>query len=378
MRSSILIVGASIAGLTAAHWLARSGFTVTIAERSPGMRSGGNGVDLRGRAAEVIAGMGLAEQVRAAATDVIGMRFVDASDRVTAQVDTRMAGAVEIMRGDLVRLLASATAGVEVRFARGVTALTQEADSVTVTFDGGASERYDLVIGADGVHSAVRRLAFGPDERSTRFRGHYFAFADAGPDLGEPRWMTAFNQPGRMVGIYRAGRQAESKAYFVFRSAPLRYDRRDIAEQARIVRAAFAADADRRTWRVRELLDAAAADPFLYFDAVSQVRLTRWSTGRVVLIGDAAYCASPASGAGAELAVAGAHRLATELAAADGDHRAAFARYQATLEPFVRRRQRIGANLRMMVPRTEAGRRLRDGFTRLPFLTSLERRYDAA
>lgn len=247
-----------------------------------------------------------------------------------------------------------------------------------MTFTHGGTARYDLVVGADGLHSGVRRLAFGPEQDFLRFRGHYFAFASIGRGPGQERWMTMFNRPGRMAGVYRSAGRADAKVYFVFRSDPIPYDRHSLGQQLQTVRDAFAADTAAGRWHVDTLLAAAAADPDFYFDAVSQVRLPRWSNGRIVLIGDAAHCASPASGAGAELAVIGAHRLATELEHATGNHEAAFARYQAAHEPLVRRRQRIGANLRMMVPRTEAGRRVRDGLARLPLLTTLgalERRY---
>ncbi|WP_034592687.1 FAD-dependent monooxygenase [Hamadaea tsunoensis] len=371
MKQHVLIAGASIAGLTAAHWLARAGFAVTVAERTDGPRPGGNGVDLRARAAEVIELMGLTDRVRAAATDVIGMKFVDAAGRARARIDTRVPGAVEIMRGDLVGLLASTvenSSDVEFRFGSPVRALDQDGTGVSVTFDRGATERFDLVIGADGLHSTVRRLAFGPEDRFLHFHGHYFAFADADPALGEDRWVTMFNRPGRMAGVYRSGNHPQAKAYFIFRSAPLVYDYRDVDQHRRIVRDAFADD---RGWHVPALLDAATADPGFYFDSLSQVRLPAWSTGRIGLVGDAAYCASPASGAGAELAVVGSYRLAAELARADGDHAAAFARYQAAHTPLVRRRHRIGPNVRMMVPKTRAGSRVRDTLARLPFLTAL-------
>lgn len=115
------------------------------------------------------------------------------------------------------------------------------------------------------------------------------------------------------------------------------------------------------------------ADPELYFDALSQVHMESWSAGRVALVGDAAWCASPASGAGAELALVGAYRLAQELVATDGDHRTAFARYQAGHRPLVRKRQRIGVNVRLMVPRTSAGQRVRNTLIRLPLMRAINR-----
>jgi 2-polyprenyl-6-methoxyphenol hydroxylase-like FAD-dependent oxidoreductase len=176
------------------------------------------------------------------------------------------------------------------------------------------------------------------------------------------------NQPGRMTGIYRSGNHAQAKAYFIFRSAALTYDHRDVEQHKRLVSDVFAGES---SWRTKELLDSALSDPDFYFDALSQVQMESWSTGRVALVGDAAYCASPASGAGAELALVGAYRLAGELAAADGDYRVAFGRYQDSHRALVRAKQKIGPNVRLMVPKTAVGRRVRDAFARLPLTRAL-------
>jgi 2-polyprenyl-6-methoxyphenol hydroxylase-like FAD-dependent oxidoreductase len=364
MNERILISGASIAGLTLAHWLARHGLRPTVVERAGRLREGGNGVDVRDLALDVVARMGILPQVRAAAADVVGMKFVDADDRAVARIHIGDPGSVEIMRGDLVALLCQVT-DVEYVFGDSMRALRQDDDGVTVDFEHGGRRRFDLVIGADGMHSTTRRLAFGPEADYVRFKDHYFAFADADAALGEDRWVTMYNTPGRMAGIYRSGHHEQAKAYFIFRSAPIGYDHRDVEQHKALVRGAFASDT---SWRIPQLLDAALADPEFYFDALSQVRMPSWSNGRVALAGDAAWCASPASGAGAELALVGAYRLAGELASAVGDHRTAFARYHADLRDLVAKKQQIGPNVRLMVPRTEGGRCVRDVVARLPLL----------
>ncbi|MFD0574535.1 FAD-dependent monooxygenase [Kitasatospora gansuensis] len=207
MNERILISGASVAGLTLAYWLARYGFRPTVVERAPGMRAGGNGVDVSGLAVDVVERMGIMPSVRAAATDVRGMKFVDADDRTRARIALQGASSVELMRGDLVALLYdSARDGVEYLFGDSVSRLEQDEDGVTVTFERAGARRFDLVVGADGLHSTTRRLAFGPEARHLHHGGHYFAFADADAGLGEDRWVTMFNQPGRMAGIYRSGR----------------------------------------------------------------------------------------------------------------------------------------------------------------------------
>jgi 2-polyprenyl-6-methoxyphenol hydroxylase-like FAD-dependent oxidoreductase len=306
-------------------------------------------------------------QVRAAAADVVGMRFVNADDRRVAAVDTRVDGAVEIMRGDLVALLHQAAGDdVEYVFGDSVTALAQDGDGVEVTFEHGPARRFDLVIGADGLHSTVRRLAFGPESRFLRYKDHYFAFADTDAALGADRWVTMYNLPGKMAGVYRSGSHAQAKAYFVFRSTEqLAFDHRDLEQQKRLISDAFGGES---SWRIGDLLTTALADPDFYFDALSQVQMESWSSGRVALVGDAAYCASPASGAGAELALIGAYRLAGELAAAGGDHASPFRRYEQDHRDLVKRKQRIGVNVSLMVPRTRIGRMTRDLLVRLPLM----------
>ena len=241
VNERILISGASIGGLTVAHWLARYGFRPTVVERAPRPRTGGNGVDVRDQAVDVVQRMGLVAQVRAAATDVRGMKFVDADDRTVARIEIGEPGAVEIMRGDLVALVHGATdAGVEYMFDDSVRHLAQDDDGVTVSFDRAPRRRFDLVIGADGLHSTVRRLAFGPQSGHIRHMDHYFAFADTDAALGEDRWMTMYNLPGRMAGIYRSGNHAQAKAYFIFRSHALSYDHRDVGYHKQLVSDAFA------------------------------------------------------------------------------------------------------------------------------------------
>jgi len=367
MTQRILIAGASIAGLATAHWLTEYGFDVTVAERAPAPRAGGNGVDVRGQAIAVAERMGLTESVRAAAADVRTMRFVDAAGHTTASIAIDEPGAVEIMRGDLVSLLHKQSRA-DHRFGDGIRGLRQDADGVTVDFEHGSSERYDLVIGADGMHSTVRRLAFGPESHFVRHRGHYFAFADADAELGEDAAVTMFNTPGKMAGLYRSGAHAQAKAYFIFRSPDLDHNHRDTAQHRRLLRDAFK---DETGWHVPELLDTALADPDLYFDALAQVQMDSWSNGRVALVGDAAWCASPASGAGAELALVGAYRLAGELASASGEYQTAFARFETGHRGLVRQKQQIGPNVRLMVPGSDAGRRVRDALARLPILGPL-------
>ncbi|MEV5833425.1 FAD-dependent monooxygenase [Nocardia sp. NPDC052112] len=370
----ILISGASIAGQTLAYWLVRHGFQPTIVERATGLRTGGQGVDVRAGAIEVAERMGIMSRIRSAAADVAGMRFVNAIGDPLAQVDMQQikdkydSAEVEIMRGDLVRILHDSNTDAEYLFDDSIRALDADDDGVTVTFERAPRRRFDLVIGADGLHSTVRRLAFGPESNYVRHLGHYFAFGNADAALGPDRWVTVYNTPGTMAGIYRSGNHAQAKAYFVFRSPLLDLDPRDTGAVRALLTDRFGAES---AWHVAQLLDGALADPDLYFDSLGQVHMDSWSTGRIALVGDAAHCASPASGAGAELALVGAYRLAGALAAANGDHRGGFRRYEQSHRALVDRKQQIGPNLRLIVPKTRSGIAIRNTITRLSVLESM-------
>jgi 2-polyprenyl-6-methoxyphenol hydroxylase-like FAD-dependent oxidoreductase len=380
MNKTVLISGASIAGPVLAYWLQRYGFRPTIVERAPRLREGGNGVDVRGQALEVAERMGLLDAIRTAATDVEGMVFLDSRDRAIARMNLETikrknaSQEVEVLRGELAAIVYQATVDrVEYRFGDSITSLEQTEQGVDVTFERGSPQRFDLVVGADGTHSTVRRLAFGPESKFIHFLNHYAAFAEVDPSLGEARWVTAYNKPGKMAGVYRSGNRPGAKANFIYRrEEQVAYDYRDVAEQKRLVQEAFA-DA---TGRVRQMVDGAMTDPNFYFDALCQVRMSSWSSGRVALVGDAAYCASPISGGGAMLAMVGAYHLAGALHAAQGDHTVAFPRYEAGFRPSVEATQ---ANLftGLVVPRTSMGIWARNAFFRFPLmglLSGVERR----
>ena len=374
MNERVLISGASIAGPAVAYWLARFGFRPTVVERAPALRAGGNGVDLRDQALAVVERMGIRPAVLAAANDVQGMRFLNAAGRPVASADLKAIAAkygatgVEVSRGALAELLYQATKdNVDYIFDDSITALEQDSAGVDVRFERGAERRFDLVIGADGTHSAVRRLAFGPEAEFLHYLGYYFAFTAADPTLAEPRWVNLYNEPGRSIALDRPGNRAGATVSFAFsRRDPLVYDHRDVDAQKRLLADAFV-DVG---WRGQELLAGALADPDFYFDALAQVRMPGWSTGRVALAGDAAHCASPVAGAGAELALVGAYRLAGELAEAGGDHRGGFAGYERAHRPAVKRAQ---SNLFVGItaPRTRAGIWLRNTTARLPLLSAM-------
>ncbi|MGW0121572.1 FAD-dependent monooxygenase [Streptomyces sp. NPDC003327] len=341
---TVLISGASVAGPALALRLHRHGFTPTVVERAPALRTGGYKVDIRGTAIEVCRRLGVLDEIRAHSTDMRGGSYVDDAGRTIGELPAdvfggRVEGDDEIMRGELARILHERTRDdVEYVFGDSIAALDEDADGVAVTFESGTVRRFDLVVGADGLHSNTRRLAFGPEERYKRHLGAYICIFTAPNHLGLDRWETYHALPGKLVCVYSSAGEADAKNLFVFASPDeLTYHHRDFAAQKRLLAEAFHGDG----WELPRLLGHAADADDLYFDSLSLIEMDRWSTGRTVLLGDAAHCASPASGQGTGLALTGAYVLAEELARADGDHTVAFARYEERMRPGVERNQRL-------------------------------------
>jgi 2-polyprenyl-6-methoxyphenol hydroxylase-like FAD-dependent oxidoreductase len=360
---NVLISGASVAGPALAYWLRRRGFNPTVVERAPALCDGGYAVDFRGPVhLDLLARMGVREDIERARTGTGAMWYVDERGKRLARLPADQTGGdLEILRGDLARILHSATAGgTEYRFDDAIAAMTEDADGVHVTFERSAPRTFDLVIGADGLHSRVRALAFGPEADYVRDLGLYCAIFTAPNDLALERTGLAYSTPNRLVAVYSARQNTEAKVLLYFGSPPLDYDRRDVEQQRAIVAREFAEVG----WVTPRLLAAMRTAPDFYFDSISQVRMDRWSRGRVALVGDAGYCPSSLSGMGTGLAIVGAYVLAGELAAAGGDHGTAFARYEAAMRSYVAGCQKLGDGVAgWMVPRS----RFMAWFVRLNF-----------
>ncbi|MGC5014316.1 FAD-dependent monooxygenase [Streptosporangium sp. DT93] len=370
---NVLISGASVAGPTLAYWLARHGFRPVVVERAAGPREGGYPIDVIGPATEVARRMGVLPRVRQARVEMKGLSFVDRSGRSRARVATGRFAApgIELPRGDLVRILYEATADdVEYVFGDSVSTLEQDGDGVNVTFERGGARRFDLVVGADGLHSLTRALAMGEERRFLRHLDHYVAAADVSKDMGVDDEVLLYNEPGRMAGVYSYLDRAT--AIFVFRHPELDgADRRDAALHGRVLTEAFAGDG----WRVPELLARVTAAPDFYFDSVSQIRMDRWSAGRVTLAGDAAHCPALLSGHGTTLAMTGAYVLAGELYAAGGDYRTAFARYEERHRGAVERGQaKIAEGAGRLVPGSASAIRTRNLLSRFWMLPAVASR----
>ncbi|CAM5375701.1 FAD-dependent monooxygenase [Streptomyces tanashiensis] len=333
---TVLISGGGIAGPVLAHWLHRRGFAPTVVERAPGRRPGGQAVDIRGVALDVVERMGLLERVSRERTRMRGMSVldpdgheVDRSTEATFSSGRLDSDDIEVLREDLVRMVHEHTrAGVEYLFGDSVTRLDEDETGVHADFAHGPSRTFDLVVGADGLHSTVRRLAFGPEERFAHHLGSYLSVFSADNFLALDDWQIWLMAGDTGFGIMPVRGNTELRIAFGFRSDPLA---RDPGALRRIVVDKLAS----MRWEGGRLAEAARRAPDFYCDAMAQIRMDTWSRGRVTLLGDAGYCPSPLSGQGTSLALVGAHVLADCLARADGDHRTAYARYERRMRPFV-------------------------------------------
>ncbi|MET0426079.1 MAG: FAD-dependent monooxygenase [Actinoplanes sp.] len=347
----VLISGASVAGPALAYWLGRAGYQATVVERAPELRDGGQNIDIRGAAREVLRRMELEDAVRAAGTGEQGTRIVDDRGRTRASFpashnDTGGATAeLEILRGDLSRLLVEKST-TEYVFGTTITGLDQDADGVTVSFDQGPDRRFDLVVLAEGMRSRTRALVFGEEPR-IRFLGMYTSYFTIPRRAGDSDWWEWFNAPGgRNVGL-RPDNHGTIRATLSFLSEPRGFEDRTPEEQKQLLRRVFR-DAGGPAPRVLEAL----GDAEVYFENLGQVRAPRWHDGRVVLLGDAAHCASPLSGMGTSLALVGAYVLAGELSRGDG----AAERYEQLMRPYVDQAQKlIPGGPRLANPKTRLG-----------------------
>ncbi|MEU3604960.1 FAD-dependent monooxygenase [Streptomyces sp. NPDC035033] len=336
---TVLISGGGIAGPVLAHWLRRRGFAPTVVERAPGPRAGGQAVDVRGVALDVMERTGLLERARSVRTRMRGMSVLDPegnevhrSTEATYSSGRLDGEDIEVLREDLVRMAYEHTRGdAEYLFGDSVTALEEDGTGVRVDFAHGPSRTFDLVVGADGLHSTVRRLAFGPEERFSHHLGSYLSVFGADNFLGLEDWQTWLQGDGVGFGIMPVRGNTELRIAFGFESAPLAPGLRSAEALRRTVVEKLGA----LRWEGARLAEAARKAPDFYCDAMAQIRMEEWSRGRVVLLGDAGHCPSPLSGQGTSLALVGAYVLADCLGRDAGDHRAAYARYERRMRPFV-------------------------------------------
>ncbi|GAA4024198.1 FAD-dependent monooxygenase [Allokutzneria multivorans] len=356
MTQKVLISGASVAGPALAYWLRRRGFEVTVVERAPAPRPGGQAIDVRGVALDVLDRMGLLERARELRTTMRGMEMLDGKgNEIMRSTEMALSSGrfdsddIELLREDLTAMiyertkddedpLAGSSIGtVEYLFGDTITAITDGVGGVTVTFENAPPRTFDVIVGADGLHSGVRALAFGPESQFVRHLGTYLAVFSAENFIGLDNWQVWVNEGNVGYAVYPVRDNKELRVTLGIKADSLPHDRRDNDAHRRML----AEDLEGLAWETPRLVEAMWAAEDFYFDAMAQIHMDTWSAGRVTLVGDAGYCASPLSGQGTSLALVGAYVLAEELERAGGRHAEGFAAYEARMRPFAQLNQAL-------------------------------------
>jgi 2-polyprenyl-6-methoxyphenol hydroxylase-like FAD-dependent oxidoreductase len=340
---SVLISGASIAGPAVAYWLNRHGFDVTVVEKAGTVRGGGYPIDIRGTALEVVRRMNILPQLQKAHVNTQRITFVDTDGSTIAALNAESIGIgadgdLEVQRGDLTETIYDAVReSATFMFNDSIATLDDRPEGIEVIFRSGACRTFDIVIGADGIHSHTRRLIFGPEEPFHHYLGACFAGFTLPNHLGLSHEGTVWNTPSQRAALYAAGSGAQVFGLLSFRRPDLPFHvLRNPDAQRELVADAFP-DA---CWEIPRMVAEMHTAEDLFFDAISQIRMTNWSQGRVALVGDAAYAPSFLTGQGTSLALVGAYVLAGELAT-HADHAEALDAYDKVMRPFVTLNQNL-------------------------------------
>lgn len=339
----ILVVGTGIAGPSVCYWLKRFGFTPMLIEKSASIRTGGQALDVRGVATDLTRKMGVYDKICDLRTQIKCGRYLDSNGKVLSEEQGERFGfrqddEVEIVRGDLVEILMQAIPDVNCRFNKTIAGMEQNENEVAVKYKDGETEKYDLVIGADGIYSAVRRMIFAASDYQLNTLGSYLCTYTIPNYLALDHTEDLYEAQNKLVTVNSDRDPSIARVGFMFRSSHILNDIRDINEQQQFLRDTYADFG----WETNKLLDFMSSCDDFYFDAITQIKMNKWTKGRVALMGDAGYCASPLSGQGNNLAMIGAYILAGELKAAGGDYHHAFQRYNELMRPFVEKNQEFG------------------------------------
>jgi 2-polyprenyl-6-methoxyphenol hydroxylase-like FAD-dependent oxidoreductase len=366
----IAINGAGIAGTTLAYWLLKAGHEVLLVEEAPRLRTGGYLIDFWGGGYDIAEKMGLIPQLKALGYQMKEVRYIDAEGRrqggFPVEAFRRLTNDRfrEIRRSDLAAMIYGAMRGpFHVLFGDSILGCDDLGDRVRVSFHHAESRDVDLVVGADGLHSRIRSLVFGPERTVEVSLGyHVAAFEVEGYRPRDELVAVTYSAPGRQISRLSL-RDDRTLFLFVFRDQHLGGGTPSNDEERR---AALRHVFGHLGWECPRILEAMAGVSDIYFDRVSQIRMDRWTRGRTALIGDAAACVSLLAGEGTGLAMMEAYVLAGELQRSGGNHATAFSRYEARMQPFLRQKQRAATRFASaFAPRSTVGIRLRNLVSRL-------------
>lgn len=366
-EKKVLVSGASIAGLSTAYWMNRLGYKVTVIEMANEPRTNGAAVDLRGNTIAIVKRMGIFEHLKAHRLHVEKIEFKNADDRTEGSILLTNEGEelpddeIEIERDKFLGILyAKLKHDVDFIFNDSITALNETEDTINVTFKDGSQRAFHLVFGCDGIHSGVRKIWFGHETEYNHFLEAYFSLTIVDKLLIEEKTMQLYNVPGKAIMLNAYNNKTD--VIFCFHTEKeIPYDYRNAGQQREIILEQFVGQG----WRTAELLAEVQHSGKFYFDKFCQIKMPSWTKGRVALVGDAAYCASPAAGMGGSLAMNGAAALADALQKHNGDFELAFPDYDKRLRPFIEDVQATAElNAReSFIPRTEDAIRKRNAQT---------------
>ena len=354
-KASILISGASIAGPTLAYWLHQHGFKVTIVEKAPSLRLGGQSIDASGPARQIARWMGIEPDIRAVSPHEAGIHWVDKQNRVAAAFPKdhplSITDELEILRGDLVIILYEHTRqNVTYRFNTQISQLQQDDEQVTVTFSDGQQEAYDLVIAADGIRSKTRKLMFN-DESVFKYLGLCVAYLTIPRTQTDTNWARWYTADKSRILLLRSDSKGTTSAAVFFLYPPADFAKLAPHDQKQLVVQKLS-NAD---WEAPRLTEALEKGEDFYFDGIGQIKAPQWFRGRLGMIGDAAYCPSPLTGKGVTLAMVGAYLLAGELSRHER-YQDAFASYEKLMRPYVESVQQLPPGVpHLLYPTTATG-----------------------
>ena len=343
-NNRILISGAGVAGLTAAYWLKKWGFEPIVVEKSPALREGGYMIDFWGLGFDVAEKMDILPQLEKAHYDIPSLDYVDAdNNRKSGLSIAKLRAAVNyrhynLLRGNLVRILYNLVkSDVNISFGKSIQSIEHHVGNVDVTFTDGSIKSFDLLLGADGLHSKVRSLEFGDESKFERYLGYYTSSFTIDNFLGKDNIFRSYNTPGKQIAIYSVANN-KLAAFLLFKQeTPLTLAHHDEEGAKKTLWDVFGDEG----WESKDILERMESAPDFYFDTVSQIVMDPWSRNRIGLIGDASHCVSLLAGQGSALAMASAYIFAGELKDANGDYETAFSAHRSVLAPEIERTRKI-------------------------------------